>query len=301
MSPSIDLGSMRCFILLTQDLHFGRAAKRLNMTQPTLSQQIRKLEANLGVQLFARSTRSVELTPAGATFLPLAQEALIKLEEAVLLSKLAAGNLSAGGELLKISAIEPAAHTLLPRVLARFRKRFPDTRLEVSIVDSSELLRAMDRGESHVGFMRRPTNANLLQFRPLYSDRLLAVIPKSSPLANRAELRLTDFVGHRVFTLNRFEISCFRSVYDKAVAAGIELDTSLHASSTAAAITLATAGLGITFLPEWIEKVIGSEVVLRAVEDLTEELSIGISWRTDSPVPGVLPFVEYAELVSRQR
>ncbi|RUV86622.1 LysR family transcriptional regulator [Mesorhizobium sp. M5C.F.Ca.IN.020.14.1.1] len=301
MNPSLDIGSMKCFIRLAEELHFGRAANLLNMTQPTLSQQIKKLETSFGVPLFTRSTRRVELTPAGSTFLPLARETLIKLEEAVLLSKLAAGNLTGGGELLKIGAIDPAAHQLLPNILRRFRSRFPDTWLDVKIVDSLELLRALERGECHVGIMREPTNVNFLRYRPLSSDRFLAVIPRLSPLASRSGLRLSDFVGHEVFTLKRFEVTAFQSIHDKVVATGIKLAAKVNPANASAALALASAGLGITFLPEWIENIAGSEVVLRRVEDLNEELSMGIIWRADNPVPGVLPFVEYAELISRQR
>ncbi|MBP1848105.1 DNA-binding transcriptional LysR family regulator [Rhizobium petrolearium] len=300
MSQSLDLWSMKCFIILAEELHFGRAATRLNMTQPTLSQQIRKLESIFGVQLFIRSTRSVELTPSGATFLPLAREALIKLEEAVLLSKLAAGGMSPGGEQLKIGAIGPAAHRLLPLILRRFRNRFPKTRLDVRIFDSSEILRALERGEYDIGIMRPPTNANFIRFRPLMSDRFVAVIPKNSPLARRPSLRLSDFIGQDVFTLKRFELSSFRAIHDQIIEAGIEADTSFKVSSTTAALAMASAGLGITFLPEWIESIVDSEVVLRRVEDLTEEISTGIAWRADNPIPGILPFVEFAELISRR-
>ncbi|CAH1650888.1 MULTISPECIES: LysR family transcriptional regulator [unclassified Chelatococcus] len=299
MSQSLELWSMKCFIVLAEELHFGRGAKRLNMTQPTLSQQIRKLEAHFGVQLFIRSTRSVELTPSGEVFLPLAREALTKLDEAVLLSKLAAGDMYPGGEQLKIGAINPAVHRLLPLILRRFRKRFPKTRLDVRIFDSSEILRALERGEYDVGIMRPPSNGNVIRYRPLVSDRFVAVIPKHSPLASRSTLMLSDFVGHDVFTLDRFDLSSFKSLHDQIIETGIVPDPGIRVSNTTAALALAAAGLGITFLPEWIEGIVGSDVVLRPVEDLGQEISIGIAWRADNPMPGILPFVEYAELVAR--
>src|ERR1700679_792866 len=101
MNQSFDIWSIKCFVALAEELHFGRAAKRLGMTQPTLSQHIKRLESNLGVQAFLRSTRHVELTPSGEAFLPLARELLAKLEEAVVISKLAADGASPGGEQLR--------------------------------------------------------------------------------------------------------------------------------------------------------------------------------------------------------
>lgn len=299
MTPPIELSSIRCFIALAEELHFGRAAKRLNMTQPTLSQQIRKIESSFGVALFNRSTRSVEMTASGEAFLPLAREALAKLEEAVLVSKLAAGGMTPGGEQLRIGAIDPAVHRILPRILRRFRNRFPDTRLDVRTFDSSEILRALERGEYDVGIMRPPVNVNLIRFRPLVADRFVAVIPRQSPLAARSTLHMKDFIGHHVFTLDRFELSSFKAVRDQVIESGISADQGIKVSNTTAALALASAGLGITFLPEWISSIVGKDVVLRRVEDLTEEISIGIAWRGDNPIPGILPFVEYAELVSR--
>jgi len=226
---------------------------------------------------------------------------LIKLDEAVLLSKLAAGGMSPGGEQLKIGAINPAVHRLLPLILRRFRKRFPETRLDVRIFDSSEILRALERGDYDIGIMRPPSNGNVIRFSPLVSDRFVAVIPKQSSLSSRSTLRLSDFVGHDVFTLDRFELSSFRSIHDQVVDAGITLDPGIKVSNTTAALALVAAGLGITFLPEWIEGIVGRDVVLRKVDDLCQEISIGIAWRADNPMPGILPFVEYAELVARQK
>lgn len=293
-----ELSGFKCFLAVAEELHFGRAAVRLNMTQPTISQNVRKLEVSLGVALFRRSTRSVELTASGEALVPRVRELFSKAEEAVLLAKLAAGGGNPGGEALSIGAIDPAAHRLLPVLLRRFRNRFPKTRLNVKIYDSSALLKALERDECHVGIMRPPTNSNLLKYRPLMSQQFVAVIPSGSVLAKRKTLNLRDFINERVFTLNRFELSSFEAVYDQICHAGIELDTTVEASNTAAALALASAGVGITFLPEWIESIANDSVVLRRVEDLTHQISIGAGWRSDSPIPGIFPFVECATFVT---
>lgn len=298
MSQSPELGGFKCFLAVAEELHFGRAAARLNMTQPTISQHVRRLEASLGVSLFKRSTRVVELTASGEALVSRAQEIFSKVEEAVLLSKLAAGGMSAGGEKLSVGAIDPAAHRLLPALLRRFRNRFPKTRLDVRIYDSTALVRALERDECHVGVMRPPSSGNLLKFRPLATQHFVAVIPRGSTLANRPMLKLADFRNHKVFTLNRFELSSFEAVFKQIVEAGIEVDGTVEVSNTAAALALASAGVGATFLPEWIESIADNNVVLRRVEDLNLEISIGIGWRNDSPIPGILPFVECAALIS---
>ncbi|WP_233109035.1 MULTISPECIES: LysR family transcriptional regulator [Rhizobium/Agrobacterium group] len=295
----LDLWSVKGFVAVAEELHFGRAAVRLRLTQSTLSQRIRRLESEVGVPLFLRSTRNVELTEAGKTFLPLARDILIKLDEATLLSRIAAGGVSPGDEQLNIATIGPAAYRLLPLILRRFCAGRPKTGLDVKICDSTELVRLLEHGDYHVGLMRAPSNVNFLRFKPLISERFLAVIPKQSDLANATSLHLEDFVGHRCFTLKRFEISGFEEVHQMVLHAGVEIDNRISASTTSAALALASAGVGVTFLPSWVRNISDGNVVLRQVEDLTTELILGVVWRADSPAPGIAPFIEYAELVCR--
>ncbi|PBB11767.1 LysR family transcriptional regulator [Mesorhizobium loti] len=299
MSYQIELGSIRCFVVVAEELHFRRAAIRLNMSQPTLTQQVRRLEDLIGVRLFIRSTRRVELTPAGNAFLPHSREILHKLGEAILNAKLEAGGLSPGGEELIIGAISPATSRLLPLVLSRFRGRYPSTRLVIKEVDSIELLRGIERGDFHVGLMRPPSNSNLVRLRHLISERFVAVIPRQSILAKKPALRLSDFVGHSVFALKRFDLSSFETVWEQLSGAGLLTESGIAVSDTTTALALVTAGVGITFLPEWVSAVANDSVVTRLVEDMSVEISMAVGWNPDSPVPGILPFVEYATLAAQ--
>lgn len=294
-----DIMDMKCFLALADELHFGRAATRLNMTQPTISQYIRKIEAQMGVQLFKRSTRSVELTDSGNAFLPQARQILRMLEDAVLHTKLASGGMSPGGEHLSVGMIEPAVYRLFPRILRRFRNRFPSTKLTVRTYDSAAIVRAIEQGECDVGIMRQPTNGNLLRFQPLMSQRFVAVIPKDSPLSLRSKLVLADFKDQNVFFLKRFELSKFQEVFDLVVDAGITVDSHVKVSNTASALATAAAGVGVTFLPEWIESIADDDVVIRRVDDLDLEIPIGVGWLKDSPVPGIVPFLDCSILVAQ--
>ncbi|MBB5704392.1 DNA-binding transcriptional LysR family regulator [Ochrobactrum daejeonense] len=299
MSYQIEIGSIRCFVVAAEELHFRRAAIRLNMSQPTLSQQIKRLEDLMGVQLFIRSTRRVELTRAGVSFLDHAREILLKLDEAILNAKLEAGWLSPGGEELVIGAISPATSQLLPLVLSRFRQRFPRTRLVIKEVDSIELLRGIERGDFHVGLMRPPSNSNLVRFRHLLSERFVAVMPRQSALARKPTLRLSDFAGHGVFALKRFELSSFETVYEQLSGAELLIENDIAVSDTNTALALVTAGVGITFLPEWVSAMATNGVVTRVVDDMSVEISMAVGWNPDCPVPGILPFVEFATLAAQ--
>ena len=299
MSNQIELAAIRCFTVAAQELHFHRAATKLNMSQPTLSQQIKRLEDLIGVRLFIRSTRRVELTPAGAVFLEHARGILSKIDEAIINTKLEAGGLNPGGEELIVGAISPATSRLLPMVLSRFRGRFPATRLIIKEVDSIELLRGLERGDFHVGLMRPPANSNLVRFRQVSSERFVAAIPKNSALAKKTSLRLSDFIGHDVFALKRFELSSFEAVFEQLSAAGLLAETEISPSDTTTALAMVIAGEGSTFLPEWVSTVTDGSFVTRYVEDLTTEISMAVGWNPDCPVPGILPFVEYAALAGQ--
>ncbi|MGL5733472.1 MAG: LysR substrate-binding domain-containing protein, partial [Beijerinckiaceae bacterium] len=117
--------------------------------------------------------------------------------------------------------------------------------------------------------------------------------------ASRSTLHLEDFVGCKVFTLNRFDLSVFRAVHDQLTETGITPDQRLTPSNTMAALALASAGAGVTFLPAWVGGIASSDVVVRPVGDLRHELTLGIGWRADNPAPGIMPFIDLAELVSR--
>lgn len=257
------------------------------------------MENSLGLQLFVRSTRRVELTPAAGVFLGHSRELIAKLDEAVLNTRIAAGGLGEGGDLLTIGAISPATSGLLPLILGRFRRRFPDTRLEVTEVDSTLLLRGIESGEFHVGLMRPPVSSNSLRFRLLFSERFVAVIPRLSPLAQKPHLRLADFVGHGVFALKRFELSSFETVWQQLVEAGLLAQGNVSVSDTTSALALVMAGVGITFLPEWVAGITDGGFTTRYVEDLVTEIPMAICWKAECPVPGILPFVEYAVLAAQ--
>ncbi|MFZ4213556.1 LysR family transcriptional regulator, partial [Pantoea endophytica] len=288
----------RYFVVAAEELHFHRAALRLNVSQPTLTQQIRRLESQIGAQLLIRSTRRVELTPAGLVFLEHSRKILQHLDEALLSTRLEAGNVCPGGDELIIGVISPASRQLLPLTLSRFRSRFPSTRLVIKEIDSTGLCRALEKGEIHVGLMRPPANANMLRFRHLYSERFVAVIPKRSALARKPSLKLSDMRGHEVFALKRFDLKSFEEVWNKLSSEGLIYGDNLTVSDTTAAIALVASGAGTTFLPEWVSAGADPNVVVRFVEDLTETIPMVAGWNPDCVAPGILPFVEYSVLAS---
>src|SRR5512133_1148541 len=181
----IELRHLRYFVAVAEELHFGRAAQRLHIAQPGLSQQIQALESELGVSLLARTRRRVELTAAGQVFLDEGRRALAQVERAENLTRRAAS-----GEIgrLTIGGTESATWVVLPELLRDFRRRYPNVDLAIREMPSPLQLEALRNGEIDVGFVRPPVGTDGLVARTILEERLGILLPKAHPLAKRSEI-----------------------------------------------------------------------------------------------------------------
>jgi DNA-binding transcriptional LysR family regulator len=197
---SFVLRSLQVFVVVAEELHFGRAAARLHMTQPPLSQQIRELEHRLGTALFVRTTRSVQLTDAGKVLLDRARRLLADSDAAVFAVRRAAagevGNLALG-------FVNSTGHELLPKVIAKYRRKFPEVNLELKELISGDLLEALLTGRIDVALVRATSSMKSpgLEFFTIMRERMLLALPAEHELARlrRVPLRRLDgvsFVGY---------------------------------------------------------------------------------------------------------
>src|SRR5689334_19495282 len=175
------------FESVSRHLHFTRAAEELNVAQPSVSQQIRKLENELGAPLFHRMKRHVALTEAGKTFLPHARAVLQRLEEARLevqeLSGMRKGTLAVGAP--------PSVGThLLPKALAGFSKRHPGIALSFREAGSRTLVGLLEAGELDLAVVIQPIRHPALETQPLIEEELLLAVPRKHHLANDSEARV---------------------------------------------------------------------------------------------------------------
>lgn len=257
-----ELRHLRYFIAVAEELHFGRAAQRLNIAQPGLSQQIQSLETDLGVSLLARTNRHVQLTPAGLAFLDEARRVLAQVDRAVNLVKRAAS-----GQIgrLSIGATESATWVLLPELIRQFRSRFPSVDLAIREMPSPSQLAALRAGDIDVGFVRPPIDTEGLVTRTVLKERLGLLLPEAHPLAKRSRLPLTALAGQpliihpaRPSGWSDFMISVCRE-------AGIEPQVSQDALETGTAVSFVAAGLGLTIVPESLKVLVRPGVVYRPV------------------------------------
>jgi DNA-binding transcriptional LysR family regulator len=183
------------FIALAEELHFARAAERLHVTQPALSQTLRQLEAEVGVRLVIRTTRRVALSPEGALFLPSAQAAVEAFEAAIGgVRRLAAGELGH----LRVGYTIGAAVDLVPEILRQFGQRYADVELELAEYDFGRPAAGLDGGAVDVAIMRPPIDVEDVVFRELLQEPRVACMPSSHRLAERDAVSVREVLGEPI-------------------------------------------------------------------------------------------------------
>lgn len=195
----IETRLLRQFIAVAEELHFHKAAERLHMAQPPLSQAINRLEEKLGFSLLLRNKRGVRLTAAGAAFLDASYRTLAELEKGIEYAR----NVSAGvSGKLTITAISIAYYDSLLGSLRRFRETYPNVQLTIREMPSASQAKALLAGEADIGFMRRlPLPAGTLEARLLLDEQIVMAMPASHAKAQQGEVDLREFADEDfVFT-----------------------------------------------------------------------------------------------------
>ncbi|MFF9204040.1 LysR substrate-binding domain-containing protein [Streptomyces sp. NPDC014986] len=245
----MDLRQLRYFVAVAEERHFGRAADRLHMAQPALSQAVRRLEADLGVELLHRTTRRVELSDAGRSYLARARTILADVDDAAHEARRVASG-SVGH--LSIGCVGSATYSLLPPLSRHLAAELPGVdfafRGEMLAPDQVEALRA---GAIDVALLR-PTAADpSLTVAPLRRDRLVVAVPADHRLADRrqvrvADLRQADLIVHsadRRSVMYDIVLGLFRD-------ADIDVHVRHEVGETSTLITLVAGGLGVAIVPE---------------------------------------------------
>ncbi len=262
----MELRQLRYFAVLAEELHFGRAAERLHMSQPPLSVQLRKLEDELGVPLLDRSTRRVELTAAGlelqqrlAQVLPLLDEALTGLDEVQLGMR---GRVSIG-------FVSSASYTALPAGLRWFREARPHVEPQLLPLTTSEQIERVQEGQLDVGIVRDPAPSALYASTPLRSERLVACVPRDHALAAAELVTPAEVVEHPLIGYPRHLMAGFVDLVHAALApARRQLRYAHKVVHEETGLGFVAAGEGITVLPETVREQLPASI--RAVTIDTE-------------------------------
>ncbi|MGY1746446.1 LysR family transcriptional regulator [Blastococcus sp. SYSU D00695] len=188
----MELRQLRYFVTVAEELHFGRAAARLHMSQPPLSAQVQKLEHTLGVRLLERSTRRTTLTPAGELFLRRAREILAAADAAA--DEAREADAGRRGR-LRVGFVGSANFTVLPPAIRAFRQDRPGVEVRLEALTSGEQVEALHAGTLDVGLIRLPALGTGLHLETLLTEELVAVVPDNHPLAARDGVGVEDLVG----------------------------------------------------------------------------------------------------------
>jgi DNA-binding transcriptional LysR family regulator len=295
----MELRHLRYFLAVADELHFGRAAARLHIAQPPLSQQIRQLERELGYALFLRTQRRVRLTPAGAAFREEARSLLERLEQA----KVAAGRVARGeAGALAVGFVASATYALLPRLYRRFRERHPSVALALEEMSTAEQVDALRAGRIQLGLARPPVGDDTLRAEPLAEEPLVAALPARHPLAARAALPLRA-LAHEPFVLfPRAPRPGWIDVVQEACrAAGFRPAVAQEVLELSTAVTLVAAGIGVTLVPASAQALRLDGVAYRALRGPAPRTTLVALQRADEPPPVVERFLEVARELLRAR
>lgn len=270
----MELKLLRAFVTVAEELHFGRAAKRLHVSQPPLSVQIRRLEADLGCALFERSRRGVALTEAGQALLGRARHLLAEAERARdELERLQRGQ----SGVLAIGYTPTATYQLLPRVLPAYRGMRPDVRLELIELSSAQQVAALNRGRIEVGFVCSPLAPHDLREEPLVRERPLLAVPERHRLARKPRVALGE-LGDEPFVTVKSEIepgwadAAARLLQKHGIAPRVAQET----DSKLALLGLVAAGVGIAIVSESLGSWQRAGVVLRPLQSVSLKFTLSL-------------------------
>lgn len=284
--PEVPLPQLHAFVVVAEELHFGRAAARLGIAQPPLSQQIRRLESKVGHALFNREPGGVTLTTTGHELLPAAQRALTSLADGLAAAR-AAGSGRTGR--LRIGFAASLALTVLPDLLCRFRERFPDVRLDVQEMTTAPQIAALYDKAIDVGLLREPTDDRAeLCFRTVLTEPYVAVLPTSHPLAAQRLVPLAQLADHPFVLLPR---SVGPGLHDQIIGlcatAGFTPQVAQQAVEWQTICALVKAGLGVALAPASIRRIRLKGIAFRRIESGTVRSRVAIAWRQGDPNPRI--------------
>lgn len=278
MDRDIELRHLRYFVAVAEELHFGRAAERLHLAQPPLSQQIRKLEEILGYPLFVRTSRAVRLTAAGDVFLDRARRTLRGVQEDIDEAR-SIGRGDVGS--LRVGFIGSSMLTPLPEVFGRYRHQYPKVQLQLQESFSSALEQSLLKGTLDAGFLRDGDPMPGLTIEPLFSEAFVAVLPHTHPLAGRrsisaALLRDEPFVF--------FSPAAGKLAYERPISLceehGFRPRVVQEAPQWLTILRLIGAGLGVTIAPECVKQIASPHVVCIGLRGARVRSEIELAYRS---------------------
>ncbi|MFJ9174358.1 LysR substrate-binding domain-containing protein [Streptomyces sp. NPDC102360] len=289
----MELRHLRYFAAVAETRHFGKAAQALHMAQPPLSQAIRRLETELGVELFTRTTRQVSLTGAGEVFRTDVERILTSVDEAVA----RVGRFATGVEgVLRVGLTGSASYRQLPTLARLVKHEMPHVRMEVhtEMLTPAQELGLIER-RLDVGVLRPPIRQEGIAHRLIADEPLIAAVPEGHWLADAQAIRVEQ-LRHEDFVMYGATLGSVvnDAVVRSCLASGFYPHRAYEVTETSAALALVAAGLGVAVLPDSIRSAPREGVVCREIEDALT-VPLALTWRHDDDSPLIRQLLDVLE------
>lgn len=294
----MELRQLRYFVVLAEELHFHRAAERLCISQPPLTQQIRALETELQVRLLHRTSRKVQLTDAGRVFLERSRKVLAAVDASVEAARGAGDGLMG---LLRVGYIHSASHTLMPAIVRASSDRLPKLRLHLHELDVDRQVDPLLAERIDVGLIRMPLLHPGVESRVLLTETFVLALPRRHPLAKAAKVAIGQLAGQPLigYPNARGEGTFHRALMELCASAAISPCISQIARTVQTALGLVRAGVGLAIVPQSIQSLELSGVVYRELAGATPTVSMGVAWKADRQSSLAESFVQVALRVAQ--
>jgi DNA-binding transcriptional LysR family regulator len=288
----MDLRTLECFLLLSDELHFGRAARRAGITQPALSHQIRRLEDELGVVLFERTSRRVSLTDAGTALITGARRVLADAERARRHCHEAAAG---GAGQLALASIGAALNSIVPGFVRALRQERPGIAIHLTQMDTRVSLGALRDGRVDVAIVRSSPEVQGIAVRDLVAEPMIAALPHGHPLAGRGPIDVADLRGEDFVLWPR---SVSESFHDQVIGvcqrAGYSPRVVMEGTDIETQLGLVSAGIGVSLQPAGFAALRRVGVTFARLAPPVPTSMVQLAWLEREPSAAARAFIELA-------
>ncbi|MCW2648766.1 MAG: LysR family transcriptional regulator [Pseudonocardiales bacterium] len=280
----MELRDLRYLEVLAAELHFGRAAMRLHMTQPALSQSLARLEKEIGCPLLQRDPRGASLTDAGRVLLSETQDVLKSMDHACELSR-RAGRGDMGS--VTVGFVDAAVFDILPPLLLGYRQRFPEVSVTARQLKSAELAERVETGQLDLAFLRREAAIPGVEYRTIRTERLAVAVNRNHPLAQARDVAVRDLADEDFIIPAMDGAPSLHALWrDICFAAGFAPRIAAHTISIQVLIELVAHDLGVAFVVDSWGAKSNPQVVVKELRDVEEFLELAVGFRPKQiPVP----------------
>lgn len=290
LDSDLNLKRLRYFVTVAQELHFGRAAARLGISQPPLSLQIRELEYSIGVSLFRRTSRRVSLTAAGRILFGQANALLAHAERVgQVMQGVGAGS---QGEIL-VGCVPSALYKIFPQIVGQYRRSYPEVHLILKEGHTAEIMASIRGGQLDVGLVWGGISEPPLQMMPILEESFCAILPRGHALTRERALSLEALAGEPLILPPR-KMSPYH--YDHIVSSfeqrGLHPRTYYEVTAILSQIGFVACGLGIAIAPSFARHLISADVEVAAIDEEMPAVILSLVWNGDNVTPPVTQFIE---------